>query len=226
MKYTLSCFFPHVESRFPSLQQKCRHAAACSVIGQSSLRFVPFVTQSLKWQGQIVVAPRRAPLTTISRSMLTHPTECQLQYIITPVYWYGDPVFRCPDRVWAHFSSSPRGKSFLPGRLSPTHLLRLHFFAYTEVCYSSCSWWTRHPGLWTIAFAFLCSDLLADLSHMLLQSTRSLATTLRSSLHSFSRCLNYGQRWWYGWHGCILDTLIRHRCPADALGPYTRALIC
>ena len=83
---TFSCAFPRSKAP-PSNRTHCHLASRPS-------GFIQLVTQSLKWQVRNIVLLRQALDQYVTFDI---GSECQLQYMIIPVYWYG-----CPDRVWAH----------------------------------------------------------------------------------------------------------------------------
>ena len=198
------------------------HVTCSRTSCQSSLPFCTTYQAITQLAGQLVV-PQRSLNHYISFDI--DPTDRVPAIVYDhPTLLVRRPHFRCPTRVWDHFSSSPPREKF-PTRSSvarpPSLILTSSHILWNAA--APCSYSTRPPRLWTIALPFVCSDLLDNLLQRI--------TSQLDAVHFFPMlffCLNYGQRWWYGWHWCILHTLIRHRirrCPTDILGLCARTLI-
>lgn len=103
----------HTPTKAPPCNPRCVDPSC-----QLTLLFRTLVTQSLIWQSSLLYPD--APSTTISRLILTHPTD---------TVWSSQSIgtktpFQMPSWGVGFIALvRSRGKSFLPGRLSPTYLL-------------------------------------------------------------------------------------------------------
>lgn len=162
------------------------HVTCSRTSCQLSLPFCTTYQAITQLAGQLVV-PQRSLNHYISFDI--DPTDRVPAIVYDhPTLLVRRPHFRCPTRVWDHFSSSPPREKF-PTRSSvarpPSLILTSSHILWNAA--ASCSYSTRPPRLWTIALAFVCSDLLDNLSQRI--------TSQLDAVHFFPMLffrLNYG----------------------------------